>query len=290
MSSSSPGTNASSGSGTKSLTEAGAPCAPAVPFRLPGVLGTVPHARHLGKRRRSMAVRLQSSCSRFAVFALAAIDSLSIRSIASCCHPLAALPLLVCAACPVSVSVRLACSAERDLRGTRDTTPGLCSASFCCSPRLHPLLASMVFPVGTRSIELSQNPRLGGARVAREVKRRLLGNRQGDKPHCAVVRCDAPGSSSLGCGTGKIGWKPAPLRACAQRHYPLAASDAAVAADELPQERGRGLAQGSRRMGRCSTMCCRRERELSRHAQHWAPRWADVYEYLRALRPPAFRR
>ena len=244
MSSSSPGTNASSGSGTKSLTDAGAPCAPAAPFRLSGVLGTVPHA---GTHRR--ADGLQSSGSRFAVFAPAPIDPFPIRSIASCCLPLAALPLLVCAACPVSVSVRLACSAERDLRGTRDTTPGLCSASFCCSPRLHPLLASMVFPVGTRPIELSQYPRLGGARVAREVKRRPLRNGQRDEPRCAAVRCDAPGSSSLGCGTGKIGWKPAPLRACAQRHYPLAASDAAVAADELPQERGRGLAQGSRRMG-----------------------------------------
>ena len=118
MSSSSPGTNASSGSGTKSLTEAGAPCAPAVPFRLPGVLGTVPHACHRGKRRRSMAVGLQSSCSRFAVFALAAIDPFPIRSIASCCLPLAALPLLVCAACPVSVSVRLACVGRT--RSTRD--------------------------------------------------------------------------------------------------------------------------------------------------------------------------
>jgi hypothetical protein len=113
----------------------------------------------------------------------------------------------------------------------------------------------MVFPVGTRPIELNHYPRLGGARVAREATRRPLGNRLGDEPHCAVVRCDAPGSASLGCGTSEIGWKPAPMRACAQRHYPLAASDAAVAADELPQERGRGLAQESRRMGRFSTMC-----------------------------------
>ena len=162
MSSSSPGTNASSGSGTKSLTEAGAPCAPAVPFRLPRVLGTAPHA---GTHRRANG--LQSSCSRFAVFAPAPIDPFPIRSIASCCLPLAALLLLVCTACPVSVSVRLACSAERDLRGTRDTTPGLCSASFCCSPRLHPLLASMAVPVGTRPIELSQYPRLGGVRGLR---------------------------------------------------------------------------------------------------------------------------
>ena len=113
MSSSSPETNASSGSGTKSLTEAGAPCAPAVPFRLPRVLGTVPHA---GTHRR--ADGLQSSCSRFAVFAPAPIDPFPIRSIASCCLPLAALPLLVCAACPVSVSVRLACVGRT--RSTRD--------------------------------------------------------------------------------------------------------------------------------------------------------------------------
>jgi hypothetical protein len=180
--------------------------------------------------------------------------------------------------------------AERDLRGTRDTTPGLCSASFCCLPRLHPLLASMVFPVGTRPIELSQYPRLGGARVAREDKQRPLKNGQRDEPRCAAVRCDAPGSSSLGCGTGKIGWKPAPFRPCAQRHYPLAASDAAVGADGLPQECGRGLAQESRRMGCFSTRCCRRGRELLRHAQHWTPRGADAYEYLQALRPPVFRR
>jgi hypothetical protein len=157
-------------------------------------------------------------------------------------------------------------SAERDLRGTRDTTPDLCSTSFCCLPRLHPLLASMVFPVGIRTIETSHYPRLRGARVAREIKRRPLRNGQVDEPYCAVVRCDAPGSSSLGCGTGKIGWKPAPLLACAQRHYPLAASDAAVAAEELPQGCGRGLAQGSRRMGCFSTRCCRRGRALLRHA------------------------
>ncbi len=226
-----------------------------------------PRARHCASHwyapeRKWPAVQLQS----IRRLCASSHRSLSNRPIASCCLPLAALPLLVCAACPVSVSVRLACSAERDLRGTRDTTPGLCSASFCCSPRLHPLSASMVLPVGTRSIELSQYPRLGGARVAREDKRRPLGNGLRDEPHCAVIRCDAPGSSSLGCGTGEIGWKPAPMRACAQRHYPLAASDAAVAADELPQGCGRGLAQESRRMGRFRTRCCRRGRELLRHA------------------------
>ncbi len=249
---------------------------------------TVPLAR----RARHSASRWYAPESKWPAAQLQSIRRLCASSHRSLSDPsrLAALLLLVCAACPVSVSVRLACSAERDLRGTRDTTPGLCSASFCCSPRLHPLLASMAVPVGTRPIELSQYPRLGGARVAREVKRRPLKNGQRDEPHCAVVRCDAPGSSSLGCGTGKIGWKPAPLRACAQRHYPLAASDAAVAADESPQERGRGLAQGSRRMVRFSTRCCRRGRELLRHAQHWTPRGADANEYLQALRPPVFRR
>ena len=224
-----------------------------------------------------------------------AVDSRSLRQLPSIPFQsdpsrLAALPLLVCAACPVSVSVRLACVGRT--RSTRD--PGhhsrFMQCFLCCSPRLHPLLASMALPVGTRPIELSQYPRLGGARVAREDKRRPLGNGQRDEPHCAAVRCDAPGSSSLGCGTGEIGWKPAPLRACAQRHYPLAASDAAVGADGLPQECGRELAQGSRRMGCFSTRCCRRGRELLRHAQHWTPRGADAYEYLQALRPPVFRR
>ena len=181
-----------------------------------------------------------------------AVDSSSLLSLPSFPFKsdpsrLTALPLLVCAACPVSVSVRLAC--VRRTRSTRD--PGhhsrFVQRFLCCLPRLHPLLASMAVPVGTRPIELSQCPRLGVARVAREVKRRPLGNGQGDEPRCAVVRCDAPGSSSLGCGTGKIGWKPAPLRACAQRHYRQAASDAAVAADELPQECGPMLAQGSQR-------------------------------------------
>ena len=50
--------------------------------------------------------------------------------------------LLVCAAFPVSVSVRPERFACRDLQGTRDTTPDLCRA-FCCLPRLHPFLASM---------------------------------------------------------------------------------------------------------------------------------------------------
>jgi hypothetical protein len=222
--------------------------------------------------RRLPSIPFQSDPSRLAAF----------RLLPCCCW--CVLPVR-----SVFLSVSPA-SAERDLRRTRDTTPGLCSASFCCLPRLHPLLASMVFPVGTRSIELGPYPRLGGARVAREDKRRPLGNGLRDEPHCAVVRCDAPGSASLGCGTGKIDWKPPPLRARAHRHYPLAGSDDAVAADELPQRCGRGLAQGSRRMGRFSMRCCGRRRELLRHAQHWAPRGVDVYECLRALRPPAFRR
>ena len=46
MSSSSPGTNASSGSGTQSLTEAGAPCAPAR-LRIAPHAGTPPRAKHL---------------------------------------------------------------------------------------------------------------------------------------------------------------------------------------------------------------------------------------------------
>lgn len=229
-----------------------------------------------------------------------AVDSPSLRQLPSIPFQsdpsrLAAFRLLPCC-CWCVLPVRLVflsvspASAERDLRGTRDTTPGMCSTSSCCSPRLHPLLASMAVPVGTRPIELSHYPRLGGARGAREVKQRPFGDGQGDEPHCAAVRCDAPGSSSLGCGTGKIGWKRQPMRACAQRHYPLAASDAAVGADELPQECGLGLAQGSRRIGRCNTICCGRGRELLRHAQHRALRGADAYEYLRTLRPPAFRR
>ena len=248
----------------------------------------------LAPRARHCASRWYAPESRWPAVQLQSIRRLCASSHRSLSNPIHRVLLPCCCWCVLPVrlvflSVSPA-SAERDLRGTRDTTPGLCSASFCCLPRLHPLLASMVFPVGTRPIELSQYPGLGGARVAREVKRRPLGNRLRDEPRCAAVRCDAPGSESLGCGTGEIGWKPAPLRACAQRHYPLAASDAAVAADELPQERGRGLAQESRRMGRFSTRCCRRGRELLRHAQHWTPRGADAYEYLQALRPPVFRR
>jgi hypothetical protein len=87
--------------------------------------------------------------------------------------------LLVCNACPVSVSVRLACSAERDLRGTRDTTPGLCSVHFAaCHGCTHSWRRWRV-PVGSLSIELSHFPRLRGARVAREIKRRSLRNGQG---------------------------------------------------------------------------------------------------------------
>lgn len=199
--------------------------------------------------------------------------------------------LLVCAACPVSVSVRLACLGRT--RSTRD--PGHHSRFVQCFLLLLAAAApALGFDGGscgnsTHRVEPIPKAR-GGARVAREVKRRPLGNAQGDEPHCAVVRCDAPGSSSLGCGTGKIGWKPAPLRTCAQRHYPLAGSDAAVGADELPQRCGRGLAQGSRRMGCFSTRRCRGGRELLRHAQHWTPRGADANEYLQALRPPAFRK
>jgi hypothetical protein len=135
----------------------------------------------------SIAVGLQSFCSLFVVFTITAIVLSRIGFIGSCHLLLAALMLLVCNACPVSVSVRLACSAERDLRGTRDTTPALCSVC-CCLPRLHPLLASMALPVGSRSVELSHHPRLGGARVARGIKRRSLRNGQRDEPHCAVVR------------------------------------------------------------------------------------------------------
>ena len=38
--------------------------------------------------------------------------------------------LLVCIACPVSVFVRPVCLSRRDLRGTRDTTPDVCSISL----------------------------------------------------------------------------------------------------------------------------------------------------------------
>jgi len=69
-----------------------------------------------------------------------------------------------------------------------------CVQCFCCWPRLHQLLASMVLPVGSRSIELSPDPRLRGARIARAMKGRRLRNRQRDESHCAVVRCDAPTS------------------------------------------------------------------------------------------------
>lgn len=137
----------------------------------------------------------------------------SVRSrIPPLCCRFISLPCLVCPACQLSVSVRLACSAERDLQGTRDTTPALCSVC-CCSPRLHPSWRRWCFPVGSRSIELSHYPRLGGARATRDMKRRPLRNGQWDEPHCSVVVCDAPGSPSRGRGTGKIGWKPAPILA-----------------------------------------------------------------------------
>ena len=224
-----------------------------------------------------------------------AVDSRSLRQLPSIPFQsdpsrLAALLLLVCAACPVSVSVRLACVGRT--RSTRD--PGHHSRFVQCFLLLlaaaAPALGFDGASCGNSTHRVEPIPNARGCAGCARGQTTPVGERAGDEPRCAVVRCDAPGSSSLGCGTGKIGWKPAPLRACAQRHYRQAASDAAVAADELPQERGRGLAQGSRRMVRFSTRCCREGRELLRHAQRWTPRRADAYEYLQALRPPAFRR
>lgn len=86
--------------------------------------------RHAG--RRSPAVR--ASGSSLSLSSPAVSSLLRVRFVAAL--------LLVCVACPVSVSVRPERFACRDLQGTRDTTPDLCRA-FCCLPRLHPFLASM---------------------------------------------------------------------------------------------------------------------------------------------------
>ena len=89
--------------------------------------------RHAG--RRSPAVRASgSNCFGLSLSSPAVSSLLRVRFVAAF--------LLVCAAYPVSVSVRPERFACRDLQGTRDTTPDLCRA-FCCLPRLHPFLASM---------------------------------------------------------------------------------------------------------------------------------------------------
>ena len=55
-----------------------------------------------------------------------------------------------------------------------------------CSWRLHPFLASMAGFLLEQTIELSHDPRLGGARVARRSDGARQDGRM-DEPHCAVV-------------------------------------------------------------------------------------------------------
>jgi hypothetical protein len=50
-----------------------------------------------------------------------------------------------------------------------------------------------------------------GVRGLRARSNDAVENEQRDEPHCAVVRCDAPGISSLGCTTGKTGWRSPPI-------------------------------------------------------------------------------
>ena len=87
--------------------------------------------------------------------------------------------LLVCIACPVSVSVHLVCLGRTKLRGTRDTTPAVCSISLLLAAAAPALGfdAAFLWEIGPSREIL--DPGLRGARVARKIKRRPLGNRQG---------------------------------------------------------------------------------------------------------------
>ena len=88
------------------------------------------------------AVLLQSDCSSIAV----GLQSLCIHSMLHHCVSRYRFPfnaylriaqsfvdasmLLVCIACPVSVSVHLVCLGRTKSQGTRDTTPAVCSVSL----------------------------------------------------------------------------------------------------------------------------------------------------------------
>ena len=75
----------------------------------------------------SIAVGLQSLCLQCSIIAVAVIVSLSTLI---CESFVDASMLLVCIACPVSVSVHLVCLSRTKLQETRDTTPAVCSVSL----------------------------------------------------------------------------------------------------------------------------------------------------------------
>ena len=111
--------------------------------------------------------------------------------------PFALLPfaLLVCAACPVSVSVRPARPSARKLRGTRDTTPDLCR-SLCCLPRLHPSRRRCRASCWSRTIEVSCFTRRSAGRDRVAVVQRARGERAMAWIALRDQKSDGPGSPS----------------------------------------------------------------------------------------------
>jgi len=111
--------------------------------------------------------------------------------------PFALLPfaLLVCAACPVSVSVRPARPSARKLRGTRDTTPDLCR-SLCYLPRLHPSRRRCRASCWSRTIEVSCFTRRSAGRDRVAVVQRARGERAMAWIALRDQKSNGPGSPS----------------------------------------------------------------------------------------------
>src|SRR5262249_26076561 len=69
-----------------------------------------------------------------------------------------------------------------------------CVQGFCCLPRLHPLLASMALPVGSRSHRVEPLTQLTGAPKGAWDCPKV---EQRDRPHCTGQREDGSETPSL---------------------------------------------------------------------------------------------
>ena len=94
--------------------------------------------------------------------------------------------LLVCIACPVSVSVHLVCLGRTKSQGTRDTTPAVCSVSLLLAAAAPALGfdAAFLWELVNRDESLTQESGVRGLRARSNDARRGTG--RGDGPRCAV--------------------------------------------------------------------------------------------------------
>ena len=120
--------------------------------------------------------------------------------------------LLVCIACPVSVSVHLVCLGRTKLQGTRDTTPAVCSVSLLLAAAAPALGFDVAILWDVEQSRWALDPGLRDGAASAPFYTEPAGSGLGDGPRCAVDDCDGSGSPSLGSVTSashryfRVGW------------------------------------------------------------------------------------